>query len=393
MIVLIRSVKQSGTGSRISARAAACLLLLCLLNAGCAAGEPILIGFTAELSGHNATLGVQSRNGALLAVEEINARGGVAGRTLELVVRDNQGSPEAVAALDQELIDMGAFVLTGHNTSWESVAAKSVIDARSAVLFSPSASTPLFDHRVDYFFRMVPSNSEQARSLAGYAYQDMGLRRMALLNDTDNASFARPFAEAYRERFQELGGQNVSYLHFSSKARPDFRALVNTLRASRAEALLVIASDADTALIAQQVRLAGWEAQILATNWSYTSALIKNGGRAVDGLVLPSHFDTDCSTPAYQRFRQEYLSSYGNEPAFVSALSYETIQVIGQALEATGGKRDGFAETLTSVRDFDGLCGKISLDAHGDARRGLHILKARDGRFELLKTIPPEAAP
>lgn len=367
------------------------MILSILLN-GCKSGRPIRIGLTAELSGRNATLGVQSRNGAEMAVEEINALGGVARRPLELVVRDNQGSPEQVIKLDQELINSGIFVLTGHNTSWESVAARPIIDTRKAVLFSPTTSSPLFDNRDDYFFRLIPSNREQAMPLASYAYQVLNARRIAVLDDEDNAFFTHPYADAFVERFLELGGQNAARDHFSSKSQPRFRSIIENLRSSGADSLLVVASDADTALIAQQTRLIGWNVQILTSNWAYTSGLIKNGGRGVDGIIISSHFNSACSDDVYQQFSEKYKATYGDEPAFVSAFAYETVQVIAQALAATGGKQEGFAEALTRVRDFEGLCGKISMDRNGDAHRSLFLIQIRESQYQLIQTQPPEDA-
>lgn len=109
---------------------------------GCAYRSPIRVGFAGELTGRQADLGVHGRNGAQLAVEAINAAGGVAGRPIELLVRDDRGTSEGAQAADRELISEGVVAIIGHMTSAQTVAGRLVTELAKMVLFSPAASTP-----------------------------------------------------------------------------------------------------------------------------------------------------------------------------------------------------------------------------------------------------------
>lgn len=374
-------------------RAGISLLVSLIILSGCGSARPVRIGFITELSGINASLGVQGRNGAQLAVDAVNRAGGIDGRPLELVVRDNQSKPDLAAAIAQEMTENGIFLLTGHMTSWETINAKPVIESRNAILFSPTTSSSLFTGIRDNFFRLVPSNDQQGYELAEYAFHAMGLRRAAILDDNDNATFTHAMVGTFVERFTALGGEAVINLHFSSKSRPDFRPIIDELRRSGADMLLVVASSMDTALVAQNARLSGWQAPVFTSNWAYTSDLIRYGGSASEGIVFLSYFNTDCSAAAYLQFKQDFQNTFGQDPTFAAALSYETIQVAAAALKKTGGRREGLEEALIDMKQFQGLCDSISIDEYGDVQRSQYLFTVQDGKFQPLDTVSISKAP
>jgi branched-chain amino acid transport system substrate-binding protein len=364
------------------------VIVVTLLN-GCAARQPVRIGFNGELSGRNATIGVQGRNGALLAVEEINRKGGINGRPLELVVRDNQGSPERVAEINRAFIKDGMFVVTGHMTSMETLAARPLVEHEKVILFSPSTGSPQFSHIDDNFFRIIPDISDKAYPLAEFAYLDLGLRRVAVVYDQDNPSYTVSYSEAFLRRFGELGGEKAGIENFSSRQKPDFAPLVRKIRATSPDLLLALTSSVDTALIAQHARIQGWDIPIVASTWAYTEDLIRNGGAAVEGIYIATDFPAACTQETYMDFQESFRDAFGKEPAFVAALSYETIQVLALALEGTGGQSEGLKEALLTIHNFQGLCGAITMDRYGDALRSVHLISVRDGRFIDLKTFAP----
>lgn len=366
------------------------LLLAASALSACAGIQPIKVGFTAELSGRNATLGVQGRNGAQLAIDAINQNGGVAGRKLELLVRDDQASEEQVVKIDSELIDLGAVVLSGHMTSWETRAARSLYGQRGIILFSPTASSSEFDAQADNFFRLVPDNSQEAYPMAAYVIQKLHRTRAAIIHDQDNIAFTETFANGFARGFTELGGTVAVEEEFSSSQKPSFAQIVQRLRSSQADILVVIASGVDTALIVQQTRLQNWPVQVYTSLWAYTNDLLLNGGRSVEGILISSHFDDTCRDPDFLNFKSRYEKTYGQTPSFSAVFSYETMQVLASALEETQGKNTGLAQALTRIRDFKGLCDRISMNKNGDITRSLYIITVRGGAFEKLDSISPE---
>ena len=354
---------------------------------GCINKKPILIGFAAELTGRKAELGVQERNGVQLAVETINASGGVAGRKIELIVRDDHGTPGQAQAADRELINAGVLAIIGHATSGQTVAGLDVTNPAHVVLLSPTVSTPKLSGLDDYFFRVYPSFKDSAQAFAQYTYQRSGINRLAIIYDIDNAAYAETYSTAFADRFQSLGGKIAGEISFSSVTQPDFSPLLLKLRASKAEGLLIIASDVDTALIAQRTRLMDWQIPLYTSAWAQTETLINNGGQAVEGLKLEQSYALTNQSPAFLDFQARYQARFGHAPSFGAAFGYEAALVLALALEKTGGETGGLRHALVEIRDFRGLMDTFSFNRFGDVERPFYLSSIRDGKFVILEKL------
>jgi len=365
------------------------LLVLGILLAGCSSPGPIRVGFVANLTGPNAALGVDGRDGALLAVDRINAEGGVNGKPIELVIRDDLGTPEGAVAADRALIeDEGMFVIVGHMTSGAMMSAWEQFKDRGVVFLSPTVSTPQLEAVQDNFFRLIPVNSFVAERLALHAADDLGLKRVAVFYDTDNAAFTDTYRVGFSEVFTAAGGEIVETHEFSSQAAPDFRPILTDLKNLDPDGIFIVASAFDTALIAQQARLVGVDSQLLATNWALTDDLIENGGTAVDGIVTVVAHDENSLEPAYRDFEKRFVERFSRKPTFAAGYGYEAALVLTEALRKTDGRREGLAGALLETRDFQGVNGRISLDPYGDVSRTLYMISVRDGKFVTEKVFP-----
>jgi len=374
-----------------------CVILITLLSSvlslpvsgGCTRPGPIKVGFAGELTGKQSDPGVQSRNGALLALEALNESGGVAGRSLELLVRDDQGTPEGAQAADHELIDAGVVAIIGHITSEQSVAALPVMEEAGVVLLSPTSSTTELSGLDDHFFRVTATNIQEAHLLARHVYQQRGLSRVAVIYDDDNAAFSQNLWAGFAQAYQALGGQVSNEVRFFSSKEPDFAPLVAQLRASDPQGLFIIASALDTALIVQQVRLGGWQVPSFAGGWAYTEVLLQNGGRAVEGIEFIIAHDPNDQSPAFLDFQARYQVRFGRASTFASVFAYEAVMVLAAALEKTHGQAKGLPQALLETRDFEGLTGVISMDEYGDVVRTQFLSVVQDGQFVTLDRLEP----
>jgi branched-chain amino acid transport system substrate-binding protein len=354
---------------------------------GCTAKGPIPVGFVAQLTGIQAELGVQERNGVQLAVEEINARGGIVGRQIKLIVRDDLGTPEGAKAADRELIDAGVIAIIGHATSGQTIAGLAVTNPARVVMLSPTTSSVELSGRNDYFFRIVQTLVPQAQNSAQHIYKKRHINRIAVIYDTDNAAYSRAYLQAFAAKYQSLGGKLVAKAGFSSKAQPDFAPLVAQLRASRPDGLFIIAVDIDTALIAQQTRLTNWPIPLFTTSWAQTKTLINNGGKAVEGLQLELISAIKNQTPEYLDFVARYQGRFGGAPSFGAVLSYEAAQVLAVALQKTGGRADGLPQALTGIKNIKILSDTFSIDKYGDAIRPIHLGIIHNGKYLDIKSM------
>lgn len=365
------------------------LWLACLITAaGCTSlRQPILIGFAGELTGQRGDLGVEGRDGAQLAVDTINAAGGVQGRPLKLLVRDDQGEPETARQVDAELVDAGVVAIIGHMTSGQTAAVLEQLNRDQVVLISPTATSVEFSGRDDYFFRVAPDTDWEGQALARHIYQE-GVRRVSGVYDLSNQVYSERVWQAIQTGFEALGGEVGPSFTFTS-GQTDLRSLMSRLLVTRPEAVVLIASAVDAALLAQYLRGAGCPARLFATPWANTEELLAKGGRAVEALDLVSLYNAQNPFPAFQPFVQQFETRYRRTPAYGAAYAYEAVLVLVQALNQTQGRREGLREALKAVQDLEGVQGRISLDACGDVRRRVYIARVVNGQFRVIDTLEP----
>lgn len=358
--------------------------IACLLLTSCFSEKPILVGFVAQLTGKQAELGVQERNGVLLAAEQINAAGGVAGRKIELLIRDDSGIPERAKSADEELIKAGVVAIIGHATSGQTMSGLKVTNPAKMVMISPTVSTPGLSGQDDYFFRVYPTFKESSQAFAEYIFKTGGLQRLAIIYDADNTAYAKTYRSMFAEKFTSLGGIIAGEISFASSAQPDFQPLLSQLRNSNADGLLIVASDIDTALIAQRARIMDWQVPLLTSAWAQTETLINNGGNAVEGIKLEQSYALSSQAPSFVEFKANFQSRFGNPPSFGAAFSYEATMVLADALKKTGGSAENLKNALLETHDFQGVNDRFSIDKFGDVQRPFYLSAIQNGKYVIL---------
>ena len=354
---------------------------------GCQSFNPIKVGFVGGLTGRNAALGVDGRDGVLLAFDEINETGGIQGRPLELVIRDDLATPEGAIAADQELIDEQVVAIIGHMTSETMMGAWPLVEQSGVVFFSPTVSTPQISGIDDNFFRLMPANSYQAKRLAAYAADELGLTSVVAFYDEDNLAYTLTYHDEFAKRFDASGGQILKDFPFSSASEPDFRAMLAQAKSLSPDSIFIVAPAIDTALIAQQARLLGFEIPILVSNWSLTADLIQNGGQAVEGVLAITTHPENNQSPKYVEFKQRFQDRYGRQPTFGAGYGYETALILAAALEKTKGQPEGLREALLETKDFSGIYDRLTLDAYGDVIRTVYLVTVQNGQFVTLASL------
>lgn len=343
--------------------------------------EDIIVGFSAQLTGSQAELGVQERNGVQLAIEKINELGGVVGRKISLIVHDDLGVPNEAHAGDNELINKGAIAIIGHATTSQTLAGLKVTNPAEIIMIGATVSTPELSGLDDYFFRVHPSFKNRAQSFARYVYEHSNIKSMTIIYDEDNVAYAKNYSTIFTDEFQELGGQITDEVSFSSATQPNFSPLLEKLHASKAEGLIIVASDIDTALIAQRERIMDNKIPMFASAWSQTETLISNGGQAVEGMKIEQAYDLTRQSETFLDFKSRYKARFGNEASFGAAYSYEATLVLAEALKKTHGNKEGLKQALLQTHNFNGLMDTFSLDEFGDVDRSWYVSTISNGKF------------
>jgi len=359
-------------------RVGAFLLVLALLS-GCGPREPLRIGFIGGLSGHVADLGEAGRNGAQIAIEEINRAGGIKGRQIELIVRDDAQSPEKAIAAANELIAARVEAIIGPLTSAMAEVVLPLAQRAGVVLISPTVTAHNFFGVDDVLFLIMSSTRNEAASSAEYHFTQSAVRRVAAIHDVRNRAYSESWLRDFTVEFQARGGDVVP-IAFESGPDVDSGAIVRQALDQRADAILLITSAFDAARFAQKIRESSPDILLFAAQWASTERLIEFGGKAVDGMVLHNYFDHDSKAPGIERLRKIYGERFQREPGFAGVAAYDATHVVLDGLARRSGAQS-LRETLLTRGPFTGAEDLIVFDKSGDSRRIPHITVVRDGRF------------
>lgn len=360
----------------LAALAAACLL------AACAPPEPIRLGFVGGLSGRVADLGEAGRNGFQLAIEQANAAGGIDGRRIEGVIKDDAQDAERAARATEELAAAKVAAIIGPMTSAMADPVLAVASRAGIPVISPTATTSVLSGKDDFFLRVISDNADYSALSARYHFEKNGVRRVAAVFDTRNRAFTESWLAGFRKVFTALGGTMVAEIPFASGDDADYAGLLKQLLASGPDAVVIVASAVDAARFAQQAQHQAKRPILVAVEWAATERLIELGGRAVDGMFVAQFFDRNDRSPEYVRFRQAYLQRFNSPPGFASVAGYDAAQAVIEALAR--GKGLPLKQALLERGPFSGAQQPFSFDRFGDARRKTFITVVRDGRFVVL---------
>jgi branched-chain amino acid transport system substrate-binding protein len=363
-------------------------LILVLSLIGCGASTPIRIGFLAALTGPLAGLGVSGRDGAILAVEDINSAGGIQGRDLELLVFDDRYDPEAARQAIDQMREQGTVAGVGLMISAEVEAVYEQINRDGFVLVSPTATSTNFTGKKDYFFRVVADTGSLGSALGDWVYKS-GVRKIVGVYELANRAYAENLLLAAEERFRGQGGEVGAVFSYRS-GESDLSDLAAQIAAETPEAVILSSPAPDTALLAQYIRAENSAARIFSVPWAQTSELLEKGGRAVYGMELLALYDPGNPNEDFQAFAQRFEKRFGRAPDFGATYSYEALMVLAETLRQTDGSPEQLRRKLVEIGDFSGVQSAIHLDEFGDSRRSLYVMRVVDGYYQIVATIPPE---
>lgn len=359
--------------------------LLLLPLGGCSDNSPILVGFSGQLTGKMSDLGVFGRNGALLAIEEINANGGINGRPLEFVSIDDQNTPEGALKADKALHDQGVVAIIGHMTSSIGMSVMPFINETGLVMISPTVSTPQLTGKDDFFFRTMVDNTLQATELAEYARSAMDISTVVSIAEQDNKHYTQTFTDSFSRKFNELGGVMLKRLGYSASRRMNWDAIIDPLLTLRPEAILLTCPAQDAVPIIQRIRNSGLKSRILSGAWAYTETILNWGGKYSEGVVFVIDFAADNPNPEFIKFRESYKSRFGSAPNFASTFAYEAVQALAEGLKKTNGSAEGLKEAMAPSPVIHGPIGDFRLNEYGDVVRQVFIVTVKDGKFRTIE--------
>jgi branched-chain amino acid transport system substrate-binding protein len=346
--------------------------------------EPIRIGFVGGISGRVADLGGGGRNGALLAVEQRNEHGGIHGRPVELLIRDDEQNEKTAKRVTRELIERKVEAVIGPMTSSMALAIVPLLNEARLVAVSPTVTTTDLSGKDDFFLRVLPDTHTYAPKSARFHFEKLGLRRAALIYETANSSYTLSWLNSFRKTFEELGGRIVAVNSFRSTENIVFSPIVRDILRQEPDLVVLICSAVDAALLCQQIRKQAPRLTISVSEWGSTERFIELGGAAVEGVYFAQFLDHGNTTQRYRNFLAAYRKRFGQDPGFSGLAGYDAATVV---LDALAGRKKG--ETLKSAilaaGAYQGVQKTITLNRFGDTDSPTFITVVRNGRFVTLE--------
>jgi branched-chain amino acid transport system substrate-binding protein len=346
--------------------------------------RPIYIGFVGEITGRHSTENVAVRNGVELAVDLINQQGGIHGQPIKLLIKNDKGAPELAKAVDTELIEQGVAAIIGHMASQPTMAALPQINQTQTILFSPTVAR--LAKQKDYFFRAAPSIQQEAQAFPGYLYNELGIRELVGIIDTNNRDYTEALWSIIYQDFTALGGKIKHSLYI---VHDDLKKFIidSGLDKAQPEAIMFLSSANDVALLAQFARQQGIKSQFFAPVSAHNQDLILKGGRAVENMQVLSIYNPENPYPNFQAFSQQYQQRYRQYPSYGAAYGFETVTILAHALRKTHGQSKGLSQALVNIKKLPAVQGEISIDVYGDIQRDLYIMQIKNGQFKVVHTV------
>ncbi len=364
-------------------RGALLLLLILLISqilflAGCdRRKEPIKIGLSINLSGHGGTAGEYIRDGAMLAVEDINKKGGINGHPLSLLIKDDKNTDEGILQADRELIAEGVPVIIGHTYSEATLMAYPYVTSHNTLLFTSFTGTTQLSGKDDLFFRTCVDNSTYGRALSALLGK-RGIKTVSFLLDMSNPSFATDYVEQTRNYYDG----HIAPIQFNSQKTTDWKKIIEALLDPRPDAIMLLTEVTMTGVAAQKLRAQGFKGDLIATLWAQTPDLIRYGGKAVEDLTIITFISPRYQNPHYEVISKQVQERFNKPVTARTVRAYEAIQILTEACkqckECTAQE---LKKALLEIARFDGVMGPVRFDAFGDVIRPIFEVRIKNGTF------------
>ena len=344
--------------------------------------EPIKIGLSVTLSGPGGAPGEHIRDGALQAVEEINLQGGINGRLLQLLVRDDRNNEHGIRLADEFLIEEEVVAIIGHSQSANTLTAYPYVTSQGTILMTAYTSVSELSGRDDLFLRTSVDCDLYGVKTAALLHEK-DLRSVAFLIDMSNPAFGNAWVEQTERHFQ--GKTHV--VRFHSAESPDWPQISEELLATVPDVIFLLTESSASATVAQFIRQRNTTIPLMASVWAQSRELINIGGKSVEGMTLISFVNPENSRPDYQEFSRKLEQNFGKKASARSARAYEMVTILADALGRLSVINTETLKAALLAGEYESLLGKVKFDPFGDVVRPVYEFTVNNGAFTTVGEI------
>lgn len=370
------------------------------LAAGCGGGEKkadtIKVGANLEMTGGSASYGISSKNAIKLAFKEINEKGGINGKQLELVVADNKSeAAEATNAMQKLVSQDNVVAVIGPNLSSSVIAASAINNSAKVLDIAPMATNPYVTvdqasgKTKDFNYRTCFIDPFQGTVMAKFATAELGVGNAAVLID-NSSDYAKGLAQFFKENFVKEGGAVTAEESYLQKDT-DFKATLTKIKATNPDFLYVPGYYQEVGLIVKQARELGMNMPIAGGDgWDSAKMPEIAGAAALNNTYFSSLYSPEDSSDINKNFVAAYEKAYGQKPDVFAALSYDSALLVAEAIKNAGSTEPAkISEAMAKINGFSGVSGSVTFDDKHNPVKSAVILEYKDGAQSLKTKINP----
>jgi len=345
------------------------------------ASDTIKLGVAGAHSGDLASYGIPTVKAAELVVKDVNAKGGILGKQIELLVEDDVCKPEVATNTATKLVSEGVHVVIGHICSGATKAALGIYKDANIPVMSPSATNPALTQSGDYpnFFRTIASDDAQARLEVDFALDVLKLKKIAVLHD--KGDYGKGLAEFAKAFLEEDGRAEVVLYEGITPGAVDYSAVVQKIKRSGAEAVIFGGYHPEASKIVSQMRKKRMETTFISDDGVKDDTFIKVAGKYAEGVYATGPKDTS-TNPMTKAAEEAHRKTYGEDPGAFFLNAYAAALAFVNAIEQAGSTDYEAVTNALRTKDVETPLGKIRFDERGDAIGvGFSMYQVKDGVY------------
>ena len=352
-------------------------------SAGCGKkSDEITVGAFLSLSGSDSTFGTDTRDGIELAVEEINAAGGVKGKKVKVLYEDDKSTTQEASQKVRQLIDRDkVLAILGEVASSRSLAGGLIANNSKVPMVTPSSTAVEVTQGREWVFRTCFTDEQQGQVAARFVKNDMKKTKVGVFyaaQDTYSSGLARSF----RDEFKKLGGEIVVDKGYQ-KGETNYTTYLNELKATNPEVVFVPNYYNEMVQIARQAKQVGMAGSMFVGGDGWDSAnLIEGAGAELEGAYFTNHYAPDVPSPNSKKFLAAFQAKFKHEPSSLSAQGYDATKLLFDAVgRATEVTHEGVRKALAETKDFPGATGMMTMDKNRNANKPIVVVQIKNKKF------------
>jgi len=321
-----------------------------------------------------------------LAVENINNRGGILGRPLEVVDLDNKSSALGAKAAAQKAVELNVTAVIGAEWSTYSLAMAAVLQEACIPMITPLSTNPKITQTGDYIFRVCFTDELQGKAIALFIQDDLKAKNAVIIKNV-NSDYSLGLAESFRRNFEQTGKRIIWEGNYEEK-QVDFTDILKKLKALNTDIIFLPGNEKGGGPIIKKAREMGISTPFFGCD-GWTDRIYESGGAAVEGCYATTLWHPDSTDGRVKQIQKEYLRKYGKKLASDQVLVYDAVMLLADAISRAGAvDRKKIRDALAATDKFNGITGTISFDSHGDPKgKKIAIVKYEKGGRSLVKRI------